>query len=251
MSVGIDAEEVYHLLDTVTDFVIRQMRQELGNHLRGILLTGSRATQSDDAWSDWDFIVVHDKLWRQRRLQVWNHQEIELFLNPAERIMREFHDDNSPTVWMFVHGQILFDPEGIVKNLTQMAQCQWNSPRRGFGEGEIDLWRYRVCDMVKDVAGCIEKSPLTTMYLIPLCMQLAIEGYYKFHQWWQPKSKYILTDFIKRQPELGRLAETILLDPLEPAARMTLLTSFVEQILKPAGGCLVQWASPVEIIRDP
>lgn len=236
--------------DAVIDYVLKAMTKELGDHLQGILLTGSRAMGTSDKYSDWDFFVVHDGNWRQRRLLAWNGEELELFLNPGSQILLEFDEDNSATVWMFVYGKIIVDDAGILTHLRDIARKKWESPRTPWSNEERDLWRYHVCDLLKDIVGCAQTDVAAASYLIGLILPMALEGYYRYHGWWQPKPKYLFGDFVKREPDIAKLAATILANGLPLEKRIGLLTDFVGQIMRPVGGCLAEWQTPREIVQS-
>ena len=68
------------------DTVLAALREEFGDGLAGLLLTGSLARGEGDEHSDLDLYVLVDRPWRQRRTRWVDGVEVELFLNPVARI---------------------------------------------------------------------------------------------------------------------------------------------------------------------
>ncbi|NMP21458.1 nucleotidyltransferase domain-containing protein [Sulfobacillus harzensis] len=234
----------------VVEHVQRIMLDELGTHLMGILWTGSRAY--GDPWpnSDWDFFVIHDQLWRQRRLFRVGHDEIELFLNPVDQIRRELHDQEAATVGMFARGKVVFDRMGTLAGLVRDADAMWRGPRRPWSAAERDQWRYETLDLMKDIEDLLSEDPDAASYLMGLLMQRLLEGWYKAHRYWEPKAKYLLSDLARLSPQLAFQCRGVISHHLPVTRRFEALRALVELVYKPYGGPLETWQTEREPVAS-
>ncbi len=230
----------------IVEHVKRIMMDELGSHLLGILWTGSRAYGEPWPNSDWDFFVIHDQLWRQRRLFTVARDEIELFLNPVDQIRREFYDQDPATVGMFARGKIVFDATGITHQLMQEAENMWRGWRRPWTALERDHWRYETLDLMKDIEDLLAEDPDAASYLMGLLMQKLLAGWYQAHQYWEPKAKYLLADLARLSPELAFQCRGVISHHQPVVRRFAALRELVELVHQPFGGKLKTWQTERE-----
>lgn len=98
----------------------------------GAILTGSYATGNNDINSDIDvFIVTKDSTtWRERGNKLIDGYLIEYFINPVRQVLKDFNDgfkDNGiATTLIFVGSKILYDKDGTIKKLVNMAKKDLN-----------------------------------------------------------------------------------------------------------------------------
>src|SRR5689334_10957583 len=96
--------------------VTEQVHAEFGTDLLGILFAGSVAYGIPYKRSDLDFFILIRQPWRQRRTRFVDGVEVELFINPVQRIRKYFvEEESSSTLIMFAQGRVLHDPTGIVQ----------------------------------------------------------------------------------------------------------------------------------------
>ncbi len=228
--------------------VVRIMQDEFGDHLDGILWTGSRAYGEPRQNSDWDFFVVHDQRWRQRRMFTVAHDEIELFINPMDQIRREFAEEESATIGMFARGHIVFDRRGRMAALVEEARQRWESAPRLWTPAERDHWRYEALDLVKDIEDILVEDPDAASYLMGIAMQKVLEGWYRSHQYWEPKAKYVMADMAKRNAEMAFQCRVVISHHQSVRRRFEALQQLLDLVLKPLGGRLTAWETERELV---
>lgn len=229
--------------------VIRTMKDEFGSRLVGVLWTGSRAYGEARPNSDWDFFVLHQDLWRQRRLLKVGDSTIELFINPPDQIRREFAASESATIGMFARGRIVHDANGRMEQLQEEASQLWRGAPRPWTREEQDQWRYEILDLLQDIEDMLAEDPDAAAYLMGIAMQKVTEGYYRVNGFYEPKAKYVLADLAPRHPELTFQLRMIISGRQSLIARYQALRQLVEAVQKPIGGYLDTWQTnrePVE-----
>ena len=104
---------------------ISQYKDE--DYFLGAILTGSYATGNNDENSDIDIYIVttNETKWRERGNKNINGFLIEYFINPKNKILsyfeQELKDYHLSTTMIFVNGKILYDKDGSVKELINIA----------------------------------------------------------------------------------------------------------------------------------
>lgn len=222
------------------------MKDEFGTKLTGILWTGSRAYGEARQNSDWDFFVIHDELWRQRRLISVGDAAIELFINPADQIYREFADGESSTIGMFARGQIIYDRDQQMADLVEEARRLWQGTPAPWTKEEQDQWRYDMLDYLQDIEDMLAEDPDAATYLMGLAMKKVVEGYYRVHGLWEPKGKYLLTDLARRHPEVAFRCRMVISGRQSLTGRYQALRQLAEAVQKPLGGYLDTWQTERE-----
>lgn len=116
----------------------------------GALLTGSYATENYDKNSDIDIYIVttNETKWRERGNKNIDGFIIEYFINPKQKVLsyfeKELKDYHMSTTMMFVNGKILYDKDGSVKELINIA-------KNNFNLSDIDDFKYKLnCYIVWD-----------------------------------------------------------------------------------------------------
>ena len=237
----------------IIEQVVADLQRELGDDLHGILLTGSLADGVPRLQSDIDLFVVIRPLWRQRRTFFVDGVEVELFLNPVSQVRTEFCTPDSPaTIAMFAQGRVLFDPEGIIKELVQEAQYVWQQGRPEIAEDtyEHSHLRYTCVDLLKDAQDLLDVDAEAAQLVMFAALQSALEAYYRLQRRWPVKPKYQLDDLELHAPDVAQQVRRILTDHLPLRERYITLSALIDQVLEPVGGRLREWSSPRQAVEE-
>lgn len=229
-------------------YVARIMQDEFGSHLEGVLWTGSRVTGRAQMNSDWDFFVIHDALWRQRRLFEVAGEEVELFINPVDQILREYADEEAATIGMFAEGRIVLDSRGTMQTLVDEAQRRWSQAPMSWTVAERDQWRYEIVDLLKDVEDVMEGDPDSASYLIGLTVKKLLEGYYRLNGHWEPKPKYVLPDVALQSTNVAFKLRMAMGATQSMANRYQALKDLVDSVQRPMDGYLHEWQTDRETV---
>lgn len=98
------------------------------DYFLGAILTGSYATGNNDENSDIDIYIVtsDDTKWRERGNKNIDGFLIEYFINPKRKILsymeKELQDYHMSTTMIFVNAKILYDKDGSVQELINIAK---------------------------------------------------------------------------------------------------------------------------------
>lgn len=112
----------------------------------GAILTGSYATGNNDSNSDIDIYIItkNDTKWRERGNKNVDGFLIEYFINPKKKILsymeKELQDYHMSTTMIFVNAKILYDNDGSVKELIDIAKNNANLNNLG----NIDEFKYKM-----------------------------------------------------------------------------------------------------------
>lgn len=102
------------------------------DYFLGAILTGSYATGNSDENSDIDIYIIttDDTKWRERGNKNIDGYLIEYFINPKRKILsyfeRELQDYHMSTTMIFVNSKILYDKDGSVQKLINIAKNNAN-----------------------------------------------------------------------------------------------------------------------------
>jgi hypothetical protein len=237
--------------DAVRESVVRLLRGEFGEQLIGVLLVGSRAYETPRTLSDWDFFVLIDATWRQRRLLSIGGDEVEFLINPVQQVRREFKLWEQPaTIDMFAHGLIVEDQAGTVAELQAEAHRIWQAGPPPADPKWIAQWRYTLCDLVKDVQDLQKDDPRSAEWLMGQSVLSALTGQYRLNRRWLPQQKYLLKNLSLWDAESATLARDTL-DPGRPIGeRVDTLRALSHRTLSSVGGWLEHWESDREEVPN-
>jgi hypothetical protein len=247
METNMDISERYrHALQKVVD----KLHEEFGPDLLGLLLAGSVAYGTSYTRSDLDIFVIIEPSWRQRRAIFVDSIEVDLFINPPQKIREYFADtdDSASTITMFARGRILYDPTGIMQTLAAEAKQLYEQPTPELTPQALLLLRYGLTDMLKDAQDLAETDPEAAAYQISLTLQAVLDAYYKLQRRWQPKPKHLLRDLHAHSPEIERRVRVILSAEGIPHERCERLAELVDTVLSPVGGTVHEWQTSPEVV---
>ena len=132
----------------------------------GALLCGSYAAGNETNNSDIDvYLILKDDVdYRKRGNTESNSYLIEYFMNPVWKIkeyMNEEHEDNNlATANMFAYGKILYDLDGSVKELQDLALEYIDRPFNNMGSYELDMNNYHIWDYLDELKTSLEENNL-------------------------------------------------------------------------------------------
>ena len=151
------------------------------DYFLGAILTGSYATGNNDDNSDIDIYIVtsDDTKWRERGNKLVNGFLIEYFINPKSKILSYFEselkDYHLSTTMIFVNGKILYDKDGSVQELIEIAKNNFNF--KDIEDSKYKMNCYRVWDCFDELESKYRKDEdIDFTYYIFL--QQIIESYF-------------------------------------------------------------------------
>ncbi|MDI3298072.1 MAG: hypothetical protein QJR08_02765 [Bacillota bacterium] len=226
-------------LERIARHVLDGLLAELGDDLLGLLLAGSAARGDLGPGGDLDLFALIRGDWRQRRGAVVDGVVVELFLNPVERVRREFEDAERPaTLWAFAEGRPLYDPRGVVLALVQEARARLDQPPPPLSPAALARLRYALTDTLKDVQDLLRTDPEAAAYLMGVALDQAVEAHYRISRHWLPKPKYRIRQMRLWDCEAAEAVSACLRPGAAPGERLAALERLVDGVLAPAGGRL-------------
>lgn len=233
----------------IVEKVVEDLKVEFGNQLLGILLGRSVIRESTLKQSDVDIYAVIRSSWRQHRAKVVAGVDVQLWINPAHQIQKEFQNTDSPeTLDHFANGCIIYDPQGVIAYLIQQAQYIWQQPRPAIPTQQLFKLRRVSVAQLKDAQNLLEVDEKAANYSMFSTLASVLEVYYKLQRRWTVQPKYQLHDLQKHAPEIESLVRCILSNDISAQQRYAYLSQLVDQVLQPLNGLLEEWKTAPEPI---
>jgi predicted nucleotidyltransferase len=243
----LSADRYEQALATVT----QQLKEEFGDRLLGLMLAGSYAYGEPMATSDVDLYVVIDESWRQRRNRRVHGVDVELFINPPQKLSAEIVEAGS-TMDMFARGRALYDPRGVLATLIGEAKAVAELPRPIPLGDELERLRYMTTDTVKDAYDLLQASDEGFELALYNALDWTLDAYYKLAGRRKPKPKYVLNDVRRREPALADAIHRIVDSAAPQRERWELLDALSREVLQHVGGPLVESATtPERVVPEP
>jgi predicted nucleotidyltransferase len=246
VEVGTEHETRLARFQHALDVASRQLRDEFGDDLVGLLLAGSAAAGTPMRNSDIDLYVLIRPSWRQRRNVVVEGVEVEMFINPAHQIRRELGDSLDSTVDMFSRGQIHYDPHGVVEEHVEQATDVASERPAEPDETQVYFIRYRPSDLLRDTEDLAEVDPVAAEMLLGITLQAVIRAHWELRGLPPPKSKRLLQAVRDEAPDVALLAQGVMEVDGDLTQRVSLLRTLCEEVLEPVGGVLLEGETPRE-----
>jgi len=130
----------------------------------GIILAGSYVTGNPTKNSDLDIQIILRRgcEWRERGNKIVDGFLMEYFANPSERIMGYLEDDEKRRrrieSHMLITGKIMFDRDGEVKKLKDVAKTYLYKSFDKMPESKVELNKYHLWDMMDNLEEVYERK---------------------------------------------------------------------------------------------
>ncbi len=130
----------------------------------GAILCGSYANDNYNEYSDIDvYLVMKNSVNYQEKGNVdSNSYLIEYFKNPEWRIKKymqdEYNDNNLCTANMFAYGKIIYDLDGSVKMLQDLALDYIDRPSNNISARKLDNNNYFIWDNLNELKACLNEN---------------------------------------------------------------------------------------------
>jgi len=216
------------------------LKDEFGNELEGVLVTGSRIHGTPGPTSDLDVHVVITASRRKRRNILLHGIEIEMFINPAFRVPGYFEDGRGNTLHMFAFGRVIYDPRGIMASFQSGARARWESGPPPISANDY-THRYVPADMLRDLEDLGTSDEATANLLIVKLVEMLVYSHYRVNRRWPEKLKRRLADLERWDADAAGFARTAL-ESRPFAKRRTAVARLAEHVLRPLGGLMpLEW----------
>jgi predicted nucleotidyltransferase len=210
--------------------VARDLSEEFGPRLSGLLIAGSVAREEADAFSDVDLFVAFDGDWRQRRRRRVLGVDIDLFINCRDRLEKAIGNGNEVLVNSFAEGWVLYDPDQFITELQVLASNRRRA-RQDVNKGEAFAHTQRLFDCLKVFRRLLERDHIDAALQLNYLITFGLTDYYFFSRRWRPSRKAILADLAVAAPEFHKIACDIL-DPALPIGEKAVVAEqFIDAIL--------------------
>lgn len=154
----------------------------------GALLTGSYASGNQNKNSDIDVcIILKDSVdFQERGDKLVNGYLIEYFMNPSWKIKEYFdknYDNGMCTMAnMFCYGKVIFDTEGKVKELQDLATKYIDKELKPLKEQELLNNNYHIWDYYNELKTMLEEDSKYFYSVYYNLINKVLQSYYKYLQ---------------------------------------------------------------------
>lgn len=212
----------------------------------GIIVAGTIIRGNPAPASDLDFHILHHHPVRQRVQQFFNGVPAEIFVNPPERIagyfVSERIDGRPLTAHMFATGFVVYDPNGLVRDLQARAAevlAAGPDPPADF----LLRTRYAVATWLEDALDIAETDPEGCAALLCRAVEEAIRYRFWDARQWQPRHKELLSALAALDAPLAGHARQFY-SACDAGQRVSLATEIVRRSVGATG--FFAWESPPE-----
>ena len=229
--------------------LVALLREEFGEDLLGVLVTGSRVHGTPGPTSDLDAHVIIVAPRRQRRNFVLDGVEVELFLNPPEQILRYFADGRGHDPHMFTFGRAIDDPHGTVAALQAEARRIWEAGPPPLEAHLAWQHRYFPADLLRDLEDVGDADEATATLLLAALVERLIATHHAIQRRWQAKAKRRLAELADWDPQAAQLARRALAGA-SLADRRNAAAQLAAHVLRPLGGIMpLEWRTEWDPMR--
>ena len=183
--------------------------------ISGILVTGSLARATETEYSDLDIIVISNK--DEVVEEVIDGVPVETHYNRAEQVKKWFVAD-PPSCYLYTYGKIIFDQEGVVENLVnvareRLANYDVTDLRKAYLNHKLNALKEKL------VASLNLNDDLKIHYLIYNNFKVIVESIYAINSLPVPPQglSYEIFDTLKVKPNENWLKKLITLRGREQA----------------------------------
>ena len=192
------------------------------------------ATEEMRRQSDIDLLVVTEGNYRKKRV-VLDHVPVDVTYGPLKNVERRLEGRLINCVTVLREGHIIYDRDGCLKRLKRQAEEIYKAGPEALTRKEIDLTRFRLSEVLKDIEET--RDPAVAVQMMNIFFEDCLSFYFSFRRRWQPKRKKILRRLAEDDPYLNSLCRKYLLTS-KVGDKRKLIRRIAEHVLRPAGGIL-------------
>jgi hypothetical protein len=212
----------------------------------GIVAGGTIIAGTPSASSDLDLYVIHCAPYRQRVQRWFNGVPAEMFVNPPERVERQFESDRREGRLIAAHilatGVELYDADPVVEHLRSMARAELAS-RPDPTVQALHQRRYTAATALEDAEDVAETDPALRALFLHRAVDAALACRFWLGRTWQPRGKETLSALAKLDPPLADLARAFC-EESDLTRRRTLAREIVQRVTGETG--FFAWESAPE-----
>ena len=229
-----DQESLRRKFRRAADRYMASMANE--EEVDAILLTGSLIHGEISRHSDVDIYILlkADVDYRERGNTIIDDVEIEYFKNPPQQIRNYFVSEaHAPhTAHMLTQGELVYNKSEVIHELIQEAQVILEQGRPRPTNTEIELFKYGLDDLNKDLKGCIDKQDrLAYTILVSELVNKIVDIQYHLDGRFTPKVNWYQRKLKSDYPDLYDLAQRALSTTVKSSSELENLVRFSEQQL--------------------
>lgn len=178
-----------------------------------ILVSGSSIHSALDKNSDIDvYIILKKSKTRVRGNTYIGDIEIEYFINPISQIEEYLAQEENwrkpSTAHMFTHCRILYQKWKELSKLIKTAKNIIQKKRKKMTTLEIELAKYTIDDLIKDLEDVLIKNDNIAFSLISQrLLSVLLETFYSFHRIYADKEKRLQVQLQKIDPKFLQLLQ--------------------------------------------
>jgi hypothetical protein len=233
----------------VVEKVVEQLKVEFGNEILGIVLSNSVIYEPLNKQSGLEIEVIIRSSWRQSRAFVVAGVNVQVRINPAHQIQKEFQNTDVPeTLDNFANGQILYDPQGVIAYLVLQAKYIWQQPKAGVSAKHLVKFRYIPYIQLQEAHKLIEVDEMSASFVMLNTLVFILDVHYKLQRRWKVKPKYQLLDLHDHAPDIERLVRCFLMSDNSVQQQHEYLALLIDKVLEPLGGRLEEWKTDSEML---
>lgn len=208
--------------------VVSELKDEFGDRLLAVILTGSLATATGiRSSSDVDMFAIVATEWFQRRRFVRDGVEVDLFVEPKPRLdMLVRPGGNVAYVHALGAGVALFDRDGSGEHYIARARFVHGSAAPQPTVADIFMVRLRARSLIDKIRDLIESDPQAARYVLVDLAAWAPQAAYSARGGWSPSTKAMMREMGSAFPDLYRLVVPMLNERLSLAERLRATESY-------------------------
>jgi hypothetical protein len=174
-----------------------------------IVACGTVVRGTGDKGSDLDMSVLHGGSFRERVQRFFGGAPFEIFVNPPGKIKQYFSEETAArrpiTAHMLGTGFIMYDPQGIAKELAREAHELLLKPPPVDGE-RAQRDSYFAATLFEDAEDLVERDPAGARLLLGSAVYELVRVRLSQGPAWIPRHKDFFERLIEVDPNAARLA---------------------------------------------
>jgi predicted nucleotidyltransferase len=202
--------------------VVSELKDEFGNRLLAVILTGSLATTTGvRSSSDIDIFAIVATEWFQRRWFVRDTVEVDLFVEPRRRLDILLRPGgNVAYVHALAGGVALFDRNGTAEHYIALARFVHGAAAPRPTAADIFMVRLRARSLIDKIRELIDTDALAARYVLVDLAAWAPQAAYSARGGWTPSTKAMMRGVTSAFPDLYQLLVPMLDERLSLGERL-------------------------------